>query len=57
MDGLTPGVPPAGGTGVMRALQLVTVLALDEGRRADRQVCATLSLPSLRDLSLGNAHA
>ena len=57
MDGLTPGVPPAGGTGVMRALQLVTMLALDEGRRADRQVCATLSLPSLRDLSLGNAHA
>jgi hypothetical protein len=38
-------------------MQLVTVLALDERRRADGEVRAAFALASLRDLSLGNAHA
>jgi hypothetical protein len=41
----------------MRALQLMTVVALDEWRCADREVRAALTLARLRDLSLGDAHA
>ena len=38
-------------------LQLVTVIALDERRRADGEMRATLTLARLGYLSLGNAHA
>jgi hypothetical protein len=41
----------------MGAMQLVAVRALDEWRRADRQVSAPLALAGLGYLALGNAHA
>jgi hypothetical protein len=41
----------------MCALQLVAVVALDQRRRADGEVRATLTLAGLGYLSLGNAHA
>jgi hypothetical protein len=56
-DRLAPVVPPAGGAHVMGALQLVTVLALDQRRCADREMRAALTLARLGHLSLGNAHA
>jgi hypothetical protein len=56
-DRLAAVVPAAGRAGVMRAMELVTVLALDERRRADGEVRAALTLASLGYLSLGNAHA
>jgi hypothetical protein len=56
-DGLAAAVPAAGGTDVMRALELVTVLALDQRRRADGQMRTPLALARLRYLSLGDAHA
>jgi len=42
---------------VVRAVKLVTMLAFDKRRRADREVRAALALASLGNLSLGNAHA
>ena len=42
---------------MMCPLQLVTVLALDEWRGADREMRAPLALARLGYLSLGNAHA
>jgi hypothetical protein len=42
---------------VMRALELVAVIALDERRGADREMRATLTLARLGNLSLGDAHA
>src|SRR6266550_43957 len=56
-DRLAAVVIPAGRTDVVRELQLMAMRALDQRRRADRQVRAPLTLPCLRDLSLGNAHA
>jgi hypothetical protein len=56
-DGLTTVVPAAGRARVVRAVKLVTVLALDERRRADREMRAALALARLGNLSLGNAHA
>jgi hypothetical protein len=56
-DGLTTVVPAAGRACVVRAVKLVTVVALDERRRADREMRAALALASLGNLSLGNAHA
>ena len=56
-DRLTTVVPATGGTRVVRAVKLVTVLALDERWRADREMRAALALASLGNLSLGNAHA
>jgi hypothetical protein len=41
---------------VVGALELVAVVALHEGWRADREMSATLALPGLGYLSLGNAH-
>jgi hypothetical protein len=38
-------------------VQFMAVRALDERRRADRQVRATFALACFRYLSLGNAHA
>ena len=56
-DRLAPVVPAARGANVVRTLQLVAVLALDERRRADREVRSTLTLARLGNLTLGNAHA
>jgi hypothetical protein len=42
---------------MMGALELVTVLALDQRRSADREVRAALTLARLGNLSLGDAHA
>ncbi len=54
---LTARVPTAGRADVVRALQLVTVLALHERRRADGKMRAALTLARLGYFSLGNAHA
>jgi hypothetical protein len=56
-DRLTTVVPATGGARVVRAVKLVTMLAFDKRRRADREVRAALALASLGNLSLGNAHA
>jgi hypothetical protein len=56
-DGLTTVVPAAGRARMVRAVKLVTVLALDQRRRADGEMRAALALASLGNLSLGNAHA
>jgi hypothetical protein len=42
---------------VVRAVQLVAMLALDERRGADREMRAALALARLGNLSLGDAHA
>jgi len=41
----------------MGALQLVTMVAFDQRRSADREMRAALTLARLGYLSLGNAHA
>jgi hypothetical protein len=41
----------------MGALQLVTMVALDQGRGTQRQMGAPFTLTRLRDLTLGDAHA
>ena len=55
------GVPPnicyVDAPDVVGAAQLMTVLALDERRRADGEMRAALTLASLGYLSLGDAHA
>jgi hypothetical protein len=55
-DRLAPVVVAAGRADVVRQLQLVAMGALDEGRRADRQVRSPLALARLRDLSLWDTH-
>ena len=55
--GLATVVPPARRADVVGAAQLMTVLALDERRRADGEMRAALTLASLGYLSLGDAHA
>jgi len=56
-DCLTTVVPAAGRAHVVRAMQLVTMLALDQRRRADGEVRAAFALARLGYLSLGDAHA
>jgi hypothetical protein len=56
-DRLTTVVPATGGARVVRAVKLVTVLALDQRRCADGEVRSALALASLGHLSLGDAHA
>jgi hypothetical protein len=42
---------------VVRALQLVAVVALDERRGADREMRTAFTLARLGNLPLGDAHA
>src|SRR5688500_18709958 len=54
---LTTRVPATGRARVMGALELMTVIALDERRRADREMRAARTLARLGNLTRGNAHA
>jgi hypothetical protein len=56
-DCLTAVVPATRGADVVRAMELVAMLALDERRCADREVRSAFALARLGNLSLGNAHA
>src|SRR5438034_2645342 len=56
LDRLAALVPAAVRADVMRQLLLVTMLAFDELRHAQRQVRTTLTLAGMRDASLGNSH-
>src|SRR5688500_19073980 len=54
--GLTTGIPATGRTRMMGALELMTVIALDERRSADREMRAALTLARLGNLPHGAAH-